>query len=44
MQSNWSWVIASYVITTVALAGYTWYLHGRVREAEQALKGVGDSK
>jgi hypothetical protein len=44
MQSNWSWVIVSYVITTIALAGYTWYLRGRVREAQQALQGAGDPK
>ncbi|HYD51557.1 MAG TPA: hypothetical protein VEA99_02975 [Gemmatimonadaceae bacterium] len=38
MQSNWSWVIASYVLTTVALVGYTLYLRGRVRDAELSLR------
>ena len=37
MQSNWSWVIASYVLTAIALVGYTLYLRARVRDAQEAL-------
>lgn len=37
MPSNWSWVIASYVLTFAALAGYVLYLTSRAREARQAL-------
>lgn len=38
MQQNWSWVIASYIVTAVALAGYVIYLRGRVRDAEAAIR------
>lgn len=38
MSSNWSWVIASYVLTAAALVGYTLYVRGRVREAARALR------
>lgn len=38
MHDNWGWVIASYVVTAVALAGYTLYLRGRMRDAEQAMR------
>ena len=36
MPSNWSWVIASYLLTFASLAGYVVYLSGRAREARQA--------
>lgn len=39
MQSNWSYVVASYLLTAAAIIGYTLYLRGRSREAEQQLTG-----
>lgn len=38
MSGNWSYVIASYALTFVALAVYVVYVNGRSRAAADALR------
>ena len=37
MPSNWSWVIASYLLTFASLVGYVLYLSSRARDARRAM-------